>query len=72
MGATYLVLAPEHSLVDSITTSEQKEAVRRYKEQVVGKSDMDRTSTGVNNGKTGAFFSCKIFFNFQFVIHLFF
>ncbi len=55
MGATYLVLAPEHGLVDDITTPEHREAVRRYREQVVGKSDMDRTGNGVNNGKTGAF-----------------
>lgn len=54
MGATYLVLAPEHTLVDQITTSEQREAVLRYRQQIVGKSDLDRTSTGVNNGKTGS------------------
>ena len=50
-GATYCVLAPEHDLVDSITTSEQKEAVEAYKKAAAAKSEIDRT--GDNKEKTG-------------------
>ena len=42
-GATYAVLAPEHKLVDTITTAEQQEAVQAYKDQVKLKSDLERT-----------------------------
>ena len=54
-GATYMVLAPEHKLVDAITTSEQSEAVARYKTEVSKKSDLERTElmkekTGVSTG----------------------
>jgi leucyl-tRNA synthetase len=42
-GATYMVLAPEHPLVDKITTPEQKAAVAAYREQAARKSDLDRT-----------------------------
>lgn len=53
MGVTYAVLAPEHPLVATLTTPENKEAVEKYIKEVVGKSDMERTSTGVDRGKTG-------------------
>ncbi len=36
-GATYCVLAPEHKLVDMITTEEQKEAVENYKKMCASK-----------------------------------
>ncbi|MBS1827611.1 MAG: leucine--tRNA ligase [Acidobacteria bacterium] len=54
-GATYMVLAPEHALVDSITTPDQKAAVEAYRQQVASKSDMERTAlakvkTGVATG----------------------
>ncbi|MFN7939886.1 MAG: leucine--tRNA ligase [Bryobacteraceae bacterium] len=54
-GATYMVLAPEHALVDVITTPEQKAAVEAYRQQVASKSDMERTAlakvkTGVATG----------------------
>lgn len=52
-GATYLVLAPEHSLVDQITTEEQKAAVQAYCQQVASKSDLDRTELAKE--KTGVF-----------------
>ncbi|WP_099301564.1 leucine--tRNA ligase [Bacillus sp. Marseille-P3800] len=52
-GATYMVLAPEHKLVDQITTSEQKETVETYKKQVSLKSDLERTDLAKE--KTGAF-----------------
>ncbi len=54
-GATYLVLAPEHPLVDTITTPGQLDAVTRYKQQAAGKSELERTElaktkTGVSTG----------------------
>lgn len=52
-GATYCVFAPEHVLVDKITTPEQKEAVEAYKKAVSTKSDLERTE--LNKDKTGVF-----------------
>ena len=52
-GATYMVLAPEHPLVDQITTPEFKLAVDSYKESVKSMTEIDRTST--IKEKTGAF-----------------
>ncbi len=52
-GATYMVLCPEHELVDVITTPAQKAAVEEYKKITASKSDLERT--GLNNEKTGAF-----------------
>ena len=54
-GATYAVLAPEHPLVDVITTPEQAQAVADYKHQASLKSDLARTDlakekTGVWTG----------------------
>ncbi|MHC4643147.1 MAG: leucine--tRNA ligase, partial [Planctomycetota bacterium] len=42
-GATYMVLAPEHPLVDKITSKEREEAVNKYREEAARKSDLDRT-----------------------------
>jgi leucyl-tRNA synthetase len=42
-GATYMVLAPEHRLVDQVTTEEQWPAVREYREKAARKSDLERT-----------------------------
>jgi leucyl-tRNA synthetase len=42
-GATYMVLAPEHPLVDKITSDDRKEAVRKYRQEAARKSDLDRT-----------------------------
>jgi leucyl-tRNA synthetase len=42
-GATYMVLAPEHPLVDVITTNDKKAAVKKYREEAARKSDLDRT-----------------------------
>jgi leucyl-tRNA synthetase len=42
-GATYMVLAPEHRLVEEITTEEQWPAVREYREKTSRKSDLERT-----------------------------
>ena len=52
-GATYLVLSPEHPLVDAITTSKQKKSVEKYRKQVASKSDLERTS--LEKEKTGVF-----------------
>ncbi|MGJ7912891.1 leucine--tRNA ligase [Neobacillus sp. LXY-1] len=52
-GATYAVLAPEHALVDKITTAEQKAAVDAYLEEVKRKSDLERTDLAKE--KTGVF-----------------
>lgn len=42
-GATYMVLAPEHPLVDQITTPNQQSLVAAYRHQAATKSDLDRT-----------------------------
>ena len=52
MGVTYVTLAPEHPLVSSITTAEQKDEVDAYVEATSSRSDMDRTSS---KEKTGVF-----------------
>ncbi len=52
-GATYCVLAPEHALVEKITTPEQKEAVEAYVKACSLKSDLERTE--LNKDKTGVF-----------------
>jgi leucyl-tRNA synthetase len=52
-GATYMVLAPEHSLVDLIVTEEQWPAVREYRERAARKSDLERTELAKE--KTGVF-----------------
>ncbi|MFZ3589371.1 leucine--tRNA ligase [Bacillus sp. DJP31] len=52
-GATYAVLAPEHSFVEKITTDEQKEAVSAYIEKVRTKSDLERTE--LSKEKSGVF-----------------
>ena len=50
-GATYCVLAPEHRLIEMITSAEQKEAVEAYKAACATKSDLERTE--LNKDKTG-------------------
>jgi leucyl-tRNA synthetase len=50
-GATYMVLAPEHRLVDLITAEEQWPAVREYREKATRKSDLERTE--LSKEKTG-------------------
>jgi len=52
-GATYMVFAPELEVVDMITTDDQKEAVKEYREQAARKSDLDRTDLAKE--KTGVF-----------------
>ncbi|MBV8352101.1 MAG: leucine--tRNA ligase [Verrucomicrobia bacterium] len=52
-GATYVVLAPEHPLVNRVTTEAQKAAVVGYQERVAAKSDLERTDLAKE--KTGVF-----------------
>ena len=52
-GATFMVLAPEHSLVDKVTTEEQKEAVEKYREDSILKTEIQRAA--VDKEKTGVF-----------------
>ena len=54
-GATYMVLSPEHPLVEKITTAEQRDAVTAYVAAAARKSDLERTDlakekTGVPTG----------------------
>ncbi len=54
-GATYCVLAPEHPLVERITTPKNRDAVAAYTQEALRKSDLARTElvkekTGVNTG----------------------
>jgi leucyl-tRNA synthetase len=54
-GATYMVLAPEHPLVDRITTDEQRAEVDEYRRQatatdLVSRKKTDKTKTGVDTG----------------------
>lgn len=52
-GATYCVLAPEHKLIDKITTLAQKKEIEEYKKICASKSELERTD--LNKEKTGAF-----------------
>ena len=54
-GATFMVLAPEHPLVDRLTTPERREVVAQYRHQASSKKDIDRQDdtrekTGVATG----------------------
>lgn len=52
-GATYCVLAPEHELVDRITTEDRRKSVEEYREKAARKSDLERTDLAKE--KTGVF-----------------
>ena len=52
-GATFMVLAPEHKLVEKITTPEQRQAVEDYKAQAASATEIERTSE--DREKTGVF-----------------
>ncbi|MGY3742485.1 leucine--tRNA ligase [Leuconostoc inhae] len=52
-GASYMVLAPEHTLVDDIATEEQKQAISDYRAIMSAKTDLERTD--LNKDKTGVF-----------------
>jgi leucyl-tRNA synthetase len=50
-GATFMVLSPEHPLVEKLTTAEQKTAIETYQAEAAGKSEIDRTAD--DREKTG-------------------
>ena len=52
-GASYMVLAPEHTLIHSLVSNKQREEVESYIEKTQKKSDFDRTE--INKDKTGVF-----------------
>lgn len=52
-GATYLVLAPEHPMVEELTIEDNKQKVEDYKKATQAKSDIERQET--NREKTGVF-----------------
>ena len=52
-GASYMVLSPEHALVDQIATAEQQAEIAEYRKQIASKSDLERTD--LNKDKTGIF-----------------
>ena len=52
-GATYMVLAPEHPLVDMVTTPEQRAQVTAYRDAASRKSDLQRQE--LDKVKTGVF-----------------
>ena len=52
-GATYMVLAPEHPMVERLTTPGCRAAVEAYRREAAGKSELARTELATE--KTGAF-----------------
>ena len=52
-GATYMVIAPEHSLVRRLVSDDKKADVQKYVEEASRKSDLDRTE--LNKDKTGVY-----------------
>lgn len=52
-GTTFLVLSPEHALVNEITTDDKKEMVQQYQEEASKKSDLERTDLAKD--KSGVF-----------------
>jgi leucyl-tRNA synthetase len=57
-GATYLVLAPEHELVEKVTTAEHRDAVNSYVKSAAAKSDIERMET--DRAKTGVFTGARV------------
>ncbi|WP_194192393.1 leucine--tRNA ligase [Clostridium chrysemydis] len=52
-GVSYVVLAPENKLVDSLVTEENKKAIESYKEEALKQSEIERQSN--TKEKTGVF-----------------
>ena len=52
-GVTFIVLAPEHELINEVTTEEYKEKVKNYIKNSAKSSEIERTST--EREKTGQF-----------------
>lgn len=53
MGVSYIVLAPEHPLVDTLTTKDKQDAVVAYRDEARKKSDLERTQ--LEKDKSGVF-----------------
>lgn len=51
-GATFMVLAPEHELVDKLTTSDKKEEVEKYQKEIARKTEIERQ---MGKDKSGVF-----------------
>ncbi len=57
-GITYAVVAPEHPLLEDLTTDDQRDAVHALVEQALGESEIERTSSSASRAdleKRGAF-----------------
>ncbi len=54
-GGTYVVLAPEHALVDAIAAPAQRAAIAAYRDEVGKRSERDRTTEAADAPKTGVF-----------------
>ncbi|GIX42329.1 MAG: leucine--tRNA ligase [Leptospiraceae bacterium] len=54
-GVTYMVIAPEHPIVSIITTEEHRIEVENYIDQTLRKTELERTSQGIDAKKTGVF-----------------
>ena len=52
-GATYMVLAPEHPLVEKITTDAQRDAVKDYVHKTQRRTERDRLAESIEGVKTG-------------------
>lgn len=52
-GTTFLVLSPEHALVNKITSADKLETVKQYQEEASKKSDLERTDLAKD--KSGVF-----------------
>ena len=52
-GVTYIVLSPEHPLVEKLTTAENRDAVAAFQKEIASKSDLERTE--LSKEKRGVF-----------------
>jgi len=57
-GVTFMVVAPEHPLLDALTTESQRDVVTAYREAAARKSDLDRTDLA--REKTGVFTGASV------------
>jgi leucyl-tRNA synthetase len=55
LGVTYLVIAPEHKLLSTLTTAAQQHSVERYLDSISGRSDTERVSESKTGVFTGAY-----------------
>jgi leucyl-tRNA synthetase len=55
LGVTYVVLAPEHPMVQRLVSDDRREEVKSYISATASKSDLERTAIGKDRGKSGVF-----------------